>query len=150
VVEPRARPILEPVALLLAKLVRGYLSDDRLPEPVRGAIRVYTWVKHAELVPPDPDWISIDDLIRVRVVVECPDDVDVVTGWLLQYFRHIGLRDECDGHGSDTKSFVIALPRDVIPRDVLRADAPRAVTIDVTTDRNPLANATPVFAGERG
>jgi ppGpp synthetase/RelA/SpoT-type nucleotidyltranferase len=80
---------------------------------------------------------ELQDLIGARVIVFYLNDVDVVTQQIKRYFHHIEQKtmvpDDEWAFGYFGKHFILALPRDVVPKEIDTSQVPGFFELQIKT-----------------
>ena len=136
--------VLLPIAGELSSLIRNTLLEcEHIDRVTARAKDVDRFLAKAEKKERDgqPKYaeplVQIQDQIGARVVVYYLKDVDVVESVLVKYFRHIEAKDIVPDSESEFgyfgRHFIMALPVDVLPKELSKEHAPTFFELQIKT-----------------
>ncbi|HEY1656015.1 MAG TPA: hypothetical protein VGF86_12975 [Candidatus Tumulicola sp.] len=136
--------VLSPTAALLETVLKGHLTGavhiDRVTARAKSPDRFLTKARKADagggLRYPEP-FVQIQDLVGARVVVFYPNDISATEEILKRYLNPIEAQtvvpDSEWEFGYFGRHFIMALPKDAIPREVHADDAPTFFELQLKT-----------------
>jgi ppGpp synthetase/RelA/SpoT-type nucleotidyltranferase len=136
--------VFSPSAIMLETMIKGQLDKashiDRVTARAKRPDRFEQKARKTDASGqpryPDP-FIQIQDIIGARVVVFYQTDIAATEAILMNYFQPIEIRtivpDSEWEFGYFGRHFILALPKDVVPKGVPTKDAPQFFELQIKT-----------------